>query len=187
MHTRTPGLAAILFATLSLAVAAPTLAQEASGSPAASGGPAMGTPAGSPVALEPGTAHIRTSGLVTADLLLPLQPEMTTIAGPSAELRFQDATLDTLNISLTLDSQGVSDSFVGVGVPGTSIFEAAYFADFLHTQCTTTVSTLEPNRIAGTITCADLGNGDDTGTIALDAAFDTGVVGSAAPSASPAS
>jgi hypothetical protein len=32
----------------------------------------------------------------------------------------------------------------------------------------------------------DLGNGDGTGTITLDAAFDTGVIGAPTPSASPA-
>jgi hypothetical protein len=185
MHTRTGGLAAILLATLSVAIAAPVLAQDASTGPDPSGGPAASTSvAGSPSPLQPGTARIRTGGMVDAEMVLPIQPGMTTITDSAAEIRFQDATLDTLNISLTLDSRGVSDSFVGVGVPGTSIFEAGYFADFLHTQCVTTVTTLEMTRIAGTITCADLGNGDDSGTITLDAAFDTGVIGATAPSAS---
>ncbi len=191
MPTRTAGLTAILLATLGVVQAAPALAQDASSAPAASaaGASAAGAsaaPGGSPGTLQPGTAHIRTSGLVTADKVLTPQPGMTTITDSSAELRFQDATLDTLNISLSIDFRGVSDAFVGIGVPGTSIFEATYFADFLHTQCTTTVRTLDMTLVAGSITCTDLGNGDDTGAITLDATFDTGVIDVTARSASPA-
>lgn len=59
-------------------------------------------------------------------------------------------------------SGSVTDAFLGVGVPGTSIFEPAHFADFLHIQCAVTETTLDATGVAGTIDCTDLGNGDCT-------------------------
>ena len=110
---------------------------------------------------------------------------MTSVTDSGYELRFQDEQLDTLNITLTGGNGVLTDSFVGVGVPGTSIFEPAYFADFVHSQCQVTVTSLEPTDVAGSIECAELGNGDDTGTIDLTAEFSSGPIALPASSASP--
>lgn len=133
--------------------------------------------------LAPGTALVTVSGDIEASLVLPLLPETASPTDTGFDLRFQDATLDTLNVTFTVDTGRVTDTFVGVGVPGTSIFDAAYFADFLHTQCATTVVSLDANGIHALIDCVGLENGAGDATIDLHAELTT--VGLASPSASP--
>jgi hypothetical protein len=139
----------------------------------------------SPASPAPGTAHIRTTGMVEADLVLPVQVDRTVATDSGYDLRFQDHALDTLNISLTVTNGTVTDAFVAVGVPGTTIDEPAYFADFFHTQCAVDVMTLDATGVAGTIECTDLDNGEGSGTVSLQAAFDTGVIEATMPSPSP--
>ena len=106
---------------------------------------------------------------------------------PATTCASRTTRLDTLNVSLTVTNGTVTDAFVAVGVPGTSIDEPAYFADFFHTQCAVEVTSMGATGVAGTIDCTDLDNGEGSGTVSLQAAFDTGVIATAAPSASPVS
>lgn len=135
--------------------------------------------------IAPGTALVSVTGDIETTLVLPLVPGTAMPTGAGFDLRFQDATLDTLNVTLTVDADRVTDTFVGVGVPGTSIFDAAYFADFLHTQCGTTVVSLDASGIHALIDCAGLENGAGDATIDLHAELTT--IGLASPSGSPAS
>jgi hypothetical protein len=135
-------------------------------------------------ALAPGSALISVSGAVETSLVLPILPDTAVPTENGFELRFQDADLNTLNVTFTVDTGRITDTFVGVGVPGTSIFDAAYFADFLHTQCITDVVALEANGVYAVIDCAGLENGAGDATIDLHAELTT--VGLPAPSASPA-
>ena len=188
MRTRSGGLAAVILMSLSIGIAVPAFAEAASPvAPAAS--PAAPT---SPLEVPaPGTAHIRTTGMVESDMVLPLQAAMTAATDSGYDLRFRDDALDTLNISLTVTNGTVSDAFVAVGVPGTTIDEPSYFADFLHTDCVVDVSTLDATGVTGTIDCTDLSNGEGSGSVSLQAAFSTGAIGAptasapSAPSASP--
>lgn len=133
--------------------------------------------------IAPGTALISVSGAVETTLVLPLVPGTAVPTDSGFELRFQDADRNTLNVTLTVDSGRVTDTFVGVGVPGTSIFDAAYFADFLHTQCTTQVVMLDATGVSAAVDCAGLENGAGDATIDLHAELTT--VGLPTPSASP--
>jgi hypothetical protein len=135
--------------------------------------------------LAPGSALISVTGDVEGNWVLPVVPETVAPTEDGFELQFQDAELDTLNVTLTVDTGRISDTFVGVGVPGTSIFEDLYFADFLHTQCMTTTVALEPTAVYAAVDCTDLGNGAGDKTVDLHAEFTT--VGLPAPSASPGS
>ena len=135
--------------------------------------------------LAPGSALISVSGDVEDQWVLPVVPDTVAPTEDGFELQFQDATLDTLNVTLTVDTGRISDTFVGVGVPGTSIFDDLYFADFLHTQCTTTTAYLDAAAVYAAVDCDDLENGAGDKTIDLHAEFTT--VGLPAPSASPAS
>jgi hypothetical protein len=134
--------------------------------------------------LAPGTALISVTGDVETTLVLPIVPATAMPTGTGFELRFQDEALDTLNVTFTVDTGRITDTFVGVGVPGTSIFDAAYFADFLHTQCTTQVVSLTATGVYAAIDCAGLENGTSDATVDLHVELTT--VGLPAPSASPA-
>ena len=133
--------------------------------------------------LAPGTALISVSGDVEATLVLPILPETAAPTETGFELRFQDADLNTLNVTFTVDTARISDTFVGVGVPGTSIFDDLYFADFLHTQCITQTVSLDATSVYAAIDCAGLENGAGDKTVDLHAELTT--VGFALPSASP--
>ncbi len=133
--------------------------------------------------LAPGTALITVTGDVEASLVLPILPDTAAPTENGFELRFQDADLDTLNVTFTVDTARISDTFVGVGVPGTSIFDDLYFADFLHTQCITQTVSLDATSVYAAIDCAGLQNGAGDKTIDLHAELTT--VGLALPSASP--
>src|SRR5262245_28977708 len=135
--------------------------------------------------LAPGSALISVSGDVEGNWVLPVVPETVAPTADGFELQFQDDSLNTLNVTLTVDTGRISDTFVGVGVPGTSIFDDLYFADFLHTQCTTQTVALEPSAVYAAVDCTDLGNGAGDKTVDLHAEFTT--VGLPEPSASPES
>ena len=133
--------------------------------------------------LAPGTALISVSGDVETIMVLPILPETAAPTETGFELRFQDADLNTLNVTFTVDTGKISDTFVGVGVPGTSIFDDLYFADYFHTQCRTETAYLDATSVYAAIDCAGLENGAGDKTIDLHAELTT--VGLAAPSASP--
>jgi hypothetical protein len=135
--------------------------------------------------LAPGTALISVSGAVETVLVLPIVPETAAPTEDGFELRFQDEALETLNVTFTVDAGRITDTFVGVGVPGTSIFDDLYFADFLHTQCTTQVADLDASSVYAAIDCSGLENGAGDKTVDLHAELTT--VGLPSPSASLAS
>lgn len=159
--------------TAALLIPAGTLAQ----SPAAPASPAL---------REGPAAHITTVGDIATDLVLPFDPTSDQPTGDgSFDLRWQDADLNTLILTLDVAGGAVTSAFVGVGVPGTSIEDATYFADFLRTQCTVTADGLGSASLTGTIDCPGLENamdGADAKTIDLTASFSAG----ASPVASPA-
>lgn len=143
-------------------------------------------PAASPALREGPAAHITTTGDITAELFLPFDPasELPTGDG-SFDLRWQDDSLNTLIVTLDVAGGAVTSAFVGVGVPGTSIDEPTYFADFVRSQCDVRVDGLGTDSLTGTIDCAGLENamsGADAKTIDLTASFSAG----ASPVASPA-
>jgi hypothetical protein len=133
--------------------------------------------------IAPGTALISVTGDVETTLVLPILPETAAPTENGFELRFQDADLNTLNVTFTVDTARISDTFVGVGVPGTSIFDDLYFADFLHTQCLTQTVALDATSVYAAIDCADLENG--AGDKSIDLHVELTTVGFALPSASP--
>jgi hypothetical protein len=133
--------------------------------------------------IAPGTALIRVTGAVEASLVLPILPETAAPTETGFDLRFQDEDLNTLNVTFTVDTARIADTFVGVGVPGTSIFDDLYFADFFHTQCITQTVALDATSVYAAIDCAGLENGAGDKTVDLHAELTT--VGLALPSASP--
>ena len=133
--------------------------------------------------IAPGTALISVTGAVDASMVLPIVPETAAPTATGFDLRCQDGALDTLNVTFTVSGGNIVDTFVGVGVPGTSIFDDLYFADFLHTQCTTQVVSLDATSVYAAIDCAGLENGAGDATVDLHAELT--IVGLALPSASP--
>jgi hypothetical protein len=133
------------------------------------GGAAAGA---SPAPLVPGTAHVVLSGSTNVELTLPFVP---TGAFPSPdgsyELQWQDAGLNTLNLTLDLAGGTLTDGFVAVGAPGTSIFDTTYYADFFRTQCQLRVTRLEGAVVEGDFTCPGLTNSDDTATVDVTGEF----------------
>lgn len=134
--------------------------------------------------IAPGTALVQVSGDVEASLVLPILPDTAAPTETGFDLRFQDADLNTLNVTFAVDTARIADTFVGVGVPGTSIFDDLYFADFLHTQCITQTVALDDTSVSAAIDCAGLENG--AGDRSIDLHVELTTVGYAPPSASPA-
>jgi hypothetical protein len=163
---RPAGLATI-GALLSLALPGAVLAQ----SPAPAHSPVperSGAPVGS-------TAHVVTQGDVNADLVLPLDPDSELPTGDgSFDLRWQDEQLDTLVLTLDVSGGAVTSAFVAVGVPGTSIDDPDWYADFLRNGCDVNVTRMDASGVAGAISCKGLENaasGKDARSIDLDVQF----------------
>jgi hypothetical protein len=133
------------------------------------GGAATGA---SPAPLAPGTAHVVLSGSTNVELTLPFVPTDTfPTPDGSYELQWQDAELDTLNLTLDLAGGTITDGFVAVGAPGTSIFDTTYYADFFRTQCQIAVTRLEDTVVEGDFTCSELANADDTAMVDVTGEF----------------
>jgi hypothetical protein len=163
-------------ALLALALPAGALAQSAA--PSASGA-SIGS-----------TAHVVTRGDVNADLVLPFDPDSELPTGDgSFDLRWQDDRLDTLVLTLDVSGGAVTSAFVGVGVPGTSIDDPDWYADFVRSQCDVSVTRMDASGVEGTIACRDLENalsGDDSRSIDLDVQFAAAPGGAPGPSIAPA-
>ncbi|MET0773484.1 MAG: hypothetical protein ABWZ82_10400 [Candidatus Limnocylindrales bacterium] len=133
--------------------------------------------------IAPGTALIAVTGDIEANMVLPIVLDTAAPTEDGFDLTFQDAERNTLIVTFTVDTARISDTFVGVGVPGTSIFDDLYFADYFHTQCTTQTVYLDATSVYAAIDCAGLENGAGDKTIDLHAELTT--VGLTLPSASP--
>jgi hypothetical protein len=135
---------------------------------------AQESPSSSAGALEPGSAQVVTTGDLPATIELPQAAASEYPTGDgSFDLLFQDAELNTLLVTLDVASGQLTDAFVGVGLPGTSIYDETYFADFFRTNCEVAVSLLNAAAVQGTITCDELENASSESpmTIALEAQF----------------
>jgi hypothetical protein len=137
----------------------------------ASPSPGPGT---SPGPLAPGTAHVVISGSTNAELTLPFVPsESFPTPNGSYDLLWQDAELDTLNVTLDLEGGELTSGFVAVGAPGTSIYDTTYFADFFRSQCQIAITRLEDATVEGDFTCSRLPNADDSGMVDARGEFST--------------
>jgi hypothetical protein len=134
-----------------------------------------------------GRASVTATGDISLTVELPPDPDTTIPSGDgSFDLRYVDSELDTLLVTLTVAGGTVTDAFVGVGLPGTSIFEPDYFADFLHTQCQVEVTRLDASGVDGSFWCVGLENGEGTKTIDASGTFDLfAAAGAPEPSGSP--
>jgi hypothetical protein len=133
--------------------------------------------------LEPGTAHVVTAGDVAQDVVLPQSSVEFPGSDGSFDLQWQDASRNTLNLTLDLAAGEVVSSFAAVGVPGTSIVDAAYFADFLRDVCSLSVE-VAADSVMGRLECPGLSNADGTATIDLVADF-SALAAPVTPSAGP--
>ena len=126
----------------------------------------------SPAPLAPGTAHVVISGSTNVELTLPFVPTDTfPTPDGSYDLQWQDEELDTLNVTLDLAGGALSDGFVAVGAPGTSMFDTTYYADFFRSQCQLAVTRLEDAVVEGDFTCPQLANADDSATVDVTGQF----------------
>jgi hypothetical protein len=159
-------LAASLLALAVLPAAAQSPSPSASPEPAASANTA---PSGSPGLIAPGTARITTTGDValTIDLPQDASSEFPTGDG-SYDLLFKDTALNTLYVTLDISGGVVTSAFVGVGVPGTSIADDTYFADFFRSQCLVSIDELDETVVTGTAACQGLENASSKNPLTVD-------------------
>jgi hypothetical protein len=148
-------------------------AAPASAGPVASPAPSnVPAPVASSGPLQPGTAHVLLKGTTNADLTLPFVPsEVFPRADGSYDLQWQDSKLDTLNVTLDLAGGKLNSGFVAVGAPGTSIYDTAYYADFVRSQCLVAVTKLDAALVEGTFTCSQLENADGSGKVDASGQF----------------
>jgi hypothetical protein len=186
--------AVLAIATLGIAAAsdlsAPTTVAMAADTTAAPGGSAsaMPAPSTSPSLPVPSEAHIVVSGSINTELTLPFVPSGAFPTGTgSYELQWQDAGLNTLNVTLDMAGGALTSAFVAVGVPGTSIYDTSYFADFFRSQCQVAVTRLEEQAVEGTLACPGLKNADDTATVDVTGEFSARapLIPTSSPPASP--
>jgi hypothetical protein len=182
----------VVAALLALAVV-PASAQSPDASPsAATAVSASAVPSTAPSSsaglLAPGSARIATTGDVEASIDIPQDPSSAFPTGDgSFELVFKDAELNTLYVTLDLAEGMVTSAFVGVGVPGTSIVDDTYFADFFRSQCLVTLNQLDETAVAGEIACDDLENATSENPLSVDLHAEFSAVPELAPlSPSPA-
>jgi hypothetical protein len=123
--------------------------------------------------VEDGTAAVVTTGDVATSVTLPYDRETSEFptGDGSFDLRWQDAELNTLAVTLDITGGQVTSAFVGVGVPGTVIDDDTYFADFFRLQCDVQVTLLDAAGVEGTFDCPGLENGAGTQTIDATGAF----------------
>lgn len=155
------GLRLLVLASIMIVPAAPAGAQDA-------------TPSALPSPMAGPLAQIRTSGDVATQLVLPLEPGTATPDDEGTyELRYIDASRHTLVVTLEMAGDELTGAFVAVGLPGTSIMEPDYFADFLRSRCRVMLRPIEGPGVAGDIACAGLEDGAGSRTIDLEASFDS--------------
>jgi hypothetical protein len=183
----------LLAASLLALVAMPATAQSPDASPSVDPGASprvapTPAPTGSPGLLPPGSARIATTGDVEASIDIPQDPSSEFPTGDgSFDLVFKDAELNTLYVTLDLAEGMVTSAFVGVGVPGTSIVDDTYFADFFRSQCLVTLNQLDETAVAGEIACDDLENATSENPLSVDLHAEFSAVPELAPpSPSPA-
>jgi hypothetical protein len=117
-------------------------------------------------------------------------------ADGSFDMVFQDGQLDTLRVTIDLADGSVTSAFIAVGVPGTSIDDETYFADFFRSQCQVSLTRLDETAAQGAFRCDGLENAssDNPKSVNLQGEFyaiptataSPGASGSPAPSASAA-
>jgi hypothetical protein len=152
---------------------APTEAPTASPSLAPTASP-NSVPTGAPSASPGGSsAQVQASGDITTTLELPYVPGDSEFpAGDgSFDLVFMDESQNTLRLTLDIAGQQLTDAFVAVGLPGTGLDDATYFADFFRTQCEVSLSMLDATAVEGTFTCPGLENGAGDQTIDTSGSF----------------
>jgi hypothetical protein len=132
-------------------------------------------PGASPTALEPptgalaftsGTAQAATGGGVATTFDAILTSGTWSPDTGQLELYYADDAGDTALVRLQVESS-VTDTFVAIGAPGSTIDDANYFFDGTHTQCTATISRFDQTGIDGGFSCLDLPNG--AGDLTIDA------------------
>jgi hypothetical protein len=160
----------LLAASLLALAVVPTAAQSPLPSPSTEPqASAIPTPVASPEGPAPGTARIATTGDVTLTMDIAQDPSSEFPTGDgSFDLLFKDADLNTLYVTLDLAEGVVTSAFVGVGVPGTSIADDTYFADFFRSQCLVSVDQLDETIVSGTVACEGLENANSEKPLTVD-------------------
>jgi hypothetical protein len=109
----------------------------------------------------------------------------------SFDMVFQDESLNTLYVTLDIVGGTVTSAFVGVGLPGTSLDDADYFADFFRSQCLVHLTQLDAAGAQGSFVCDELENASSENPQRVDAegtfyAVPAPPVASDSPGSSPA-
>jgi hypothetical protein len=112
---------------------------------------------------------VATTGDVAVTMDIPQDPTSEFPTGDgSFDLLFKDRELNTLYMTLDLAAGSITSAFVGVGLPGTSLADDTYFADFFRSQCLVGLSRLDETTAAGTLTCTGLENASSENPLTVD-------------------
>ena len=152
-------------------------ATQETGSPPPPASP-VSCPAGaaspSPLLVGGGEARVDVNGDVNESFTASLDPDaentLTPCSGES-ELTWVNEQGRRLTTTLTIEDGELTDAFVAIGLPGSSLFDKEYYPDALHTQCTVTVSKLDQAGVAGAIECEGLERADGQRSIDATATF----------------
>jgi hypothetical protein len=141
---------------------------------------AAAVPGASPAVLDPptvamtftmGSAQAATTGDVAATIDATLaSPGTWSPDTGQLELYYANAAGDNVLVRVEVESV-VTDQFIAIGAPGSTIDDATYFPDGMHTQCTATISRFDETGIDGTFSCIDLPNGAGDMTIDASGSF----------------
>jgi hypothetical protein len=124
-----------------------------------------------PMAFTTGAAQVTTTGDVARTISATLtSPGTWTPDTGQLELYYAAAAGDTVLVRLQVQSS-VTDTFVAIGAPGSTIDDANYFFDGMHTQCMATISRFDQTGIDGGLSCLDLPNGSGDMTIDASGSF----------------
>jgi hypothetical protein len=123
-----------------------------------------------PITFVTGDAHVELSGDNEETFDAPLDAGVENVYDPATaefELRWRNDEGRALLLTGTFSPDGTTldDAFVGIGAPGTSLFDEEFSPDAFHSQCTVEVSSFDGSAIEGDFQCAELERGDGTKVI----------------------
>jgi hypothetical protein len=120
-----------------------------------------------PGAFSTGEASVQVTGDVEAEFTAPIDVGESVYNEEDSEhdLLFLAEDGNALRVTVQAPEGVDEEPFIGIGLPGTSLFDENYFPDQFNTRCEVELTTATPTAIEGSFRCNDLDRGDGEQTI----------------------
>lgn len=122
-----------------------------------------------------GTASVEVTGDRTESFEAELDTEAENGFGDDEDFELEFVAGNGWVIRFDFTPAGVGpaeEDWLAIGMPGTSIDDPEYYFDGFETQCDTTLTQYDSTGVAGTFTCEDLPNAEETKTVDAEGSFE---------------